>query len=75
MVIEELRAIFARFGIPETLVSDNGTCFVSKEFESFLFEPMVTDISLYSTLSPLIKQVSRACGADSQTGLKEEQAR
>ena len=34
VVIEELRAIFARFGIPETLVSDNGTCFVSKEFES-----------------------------------------
>ena len=36
VVIEELRAIFACFGIPETLVSDNGTCFVSKEFESLL---------------------------------------
>lgn len=35
-VIEELREQFARFGLPETLVTDNGTCFVSEEFEAFL---------------------------------------
>ena len=35
-VIEELRSLFARFGLPETVVTDNGTCFVSSEFESFL---------------------------------------
>ena len=28
--------MFARFGLPETVVTDNGTCFVSAEFESFL---------------------------------------
>ena len=35
-VIQELRTMFARFGLPETIVTDNGTCFVSAEFESFL---------------------------------------
>lgn len=35
-VIAELRPIFARFGVPETIVTDNGTCFVSEEFEHFL---------------------------------------
>ena len=35
-VIEELRTLFSQFGIPETIVSDNGTCFVSTEFEAFL---------------------------------------
>ena len=34
--IEKLRTSFAQFGLPETIVSDNGTCFVSEEFESFL---------------------------------------
>ena len=34
-VIDELRLWFARFGIPETIVSDNGTCFVSEEIEAF----------------------------------------
>ena len=33
-VIKELRKILARFGIPETVVTDNGTCFVSAEIET-----------------------------------------
>lgn len=35
-VINELRPLFAQFGLPETIVTDNGTCFVSVEFEKFL---------------------------------------
>lgn len=35
-MIEELGTLFAQFGIPETIVSDNGLCFVSAEFEAFL---------------------------------------
>ena len=36
IVIEELRSVFARFGLPETVVTDNGSSFVSAEFEQFL---------------------------------------
>ena len=32
VTIELLSPVFAQFGIPETIVSDNGSCFVSKDF-------------------------------------------
>ena len=35
-IIENLRMIFARLGLPETLVSDNAPYFSSREFEEFL---------------------------------------
>ena len=33
--IRALREIFSRNGLPHVIVSDNGTNFTSKEFESF----------------------------------------
>ncbi len=36
VVVEHLRTVFAQFGLPETVVSDNGSCFVSEEFGAFL---------------------------------------
>ncbi|XP_049276050.1 uncharacterized protein K02A2.6-like [Rhipicephalus sanguineus] len=34
--VEALRTIFSRFGIPRTVVSDNGTPFTVREFERFM---------------------------------------
>ena len=36
VVIEELKVLFVQFGLPDTIVTDNGTCFVSAEFKSYL---------------------------------------
>ena len=35
-VMEVCRERFAQFGLPETVVTDNGSCFVGAEFEAFL---------------------------------------
>ena len=34
--IQQLRALFAQFGLPQSVVTDNGPCFCSEEFTSFL---------------------------------------
>ena len=38
VIIQALRGIFARYGFPHSLKSDNGRQFVSEEFENFLTE-------------------------------------
>ena len=35
-VIELSRTLFAQFGIPEVVVTDNSACFISEEFETYL---------------------------------------
>ena len=36
VTIEQLRGLFATHGLPETIVTDNGTCFTSAEFQQFV---------------------------------------
>ena len=38
MTIDKLRAIFATHGLPERIVTDNGTVFTSEEFANFLHQ-------------------------------------
>ena len=38
VTIEKLRAIFATHGLPERIVTHNGTVFTSEEFENFLHQ-------------------------------------
>ena len=56
--VEKLRIMFAQFGIPEVLVSDNGTNFVSKESEEFMQRNG-------------IKHITSAPGHPSSNGLAE----
>ena len=44
-VIEELRTVSAKFGLPETIVTDNGSCFTSEEFEQFLKKNGITHLT------------------------------
>lgn len=44
--IEALRPIFARFGVPQQIVSDNGSQFTSSDFSSFLSENGVRHIRI-----------------------------
>ena len=57
--IEVVRSVFAQFGIPETIVSDNGSCFTSEDFQQFL-------------KSNGIKQITSAPYHPSTNGLAEK---
>ena len=43
--ISKLKVLFAQFGLPDTIVSDNGPSLVSKEFESYLTQHGIRHIT------------------------------
>jgi len=44
--IEHLRSLFSNYGIPETLVSDNGTAFTSSKFEELMARNSIRPIKV-----------------------------
>ena len=48
--VEKLRTTFATFGIPETVVSDNGTCFASEVFQTFMSRIGIIHIKLHRNI-------------------------
>jgi transposase InsO family protein len=53
-VIKGLEPIFARHGLPVSITSDNGTQFVSEEFENYLSENEIE----HRTVTPLWPQAN-----------------
>ena len=50
--IKTLRTLFATHGLPEVVVSDNGTAFTSSEFQEFMKKNGITTFKI-CTLSPI----------------------
>ena len=62
--IEMIRKMFATHGLPDTLVTDNGSVFTSAEFDEFTRRNGQTHHN--RTLPPSIQWPRRACCADTQ---------
>ena len=45
VTIEQLRMLFAEHGLPETIVTDNATCFTSAEFRLFMSKNCIQPIT------------------------------
>ena len=76
-----LRAMFARFGLPKQLVSDNGPQFMSDEFEQFLVRNGVSHIrsssyhpSTNGAAECLVQTVKQAFRSGCRDGLSMEKA-
>ncbi|XP_053395760.1 uncharacterized protein LOC128555943 [Mercenaria mercenaria] len=83
-VISRLKGIFARFGIPEIVVSDNGPCYASHEFANFAklwdFTHQTTSpyhssgngfAEAYVKICKRIFTKARASGTDPMIGIQE----
>lgn len=70
--VEALRTLFSTFGLPRTLVSDNGPQFTSWEFHNFM---KLNNIPANSTVSPPVQWARGAGCAYCQVFFEEECAR
>ncbi len=70
-VIELSRTLFAQFGVPEVIVTDNGPCFVSEEFEMFLIKNGVKHIAS-APYHPATNGLAERAVQTVKRGLKKE---
>ena len=45
LVLDALKNVFSNFGIPETIISDNGPCYKSQEFNNFCAKFVINHIT------------------------------
>ena len=59
--IQHLRTLFARFGVPESLVSDNGPQFTAEEFQLFCKQNGIRHIQVAQYHRPLMGWLRELC--------------
>ena len=69
-VVERLRVLFAQFGIPQAIVTDDGSAFVSQEFKSFLQSNGIKHVTS-SPYHPASNGLAERAVKTFKTGLKK----
>ena len=68
--IQQFRTLFAQFGIPRTVVTDNGPCFISEEFREFMDKNGIHHIHS-SPYHPASKELAERVVRGFKEGLKK----
>ena len=71
-VIELSRTLFAQCGVPEAVVTDNSSCFVSEEFETFLLKNGIKHITS-APYHPSTNGLAERAVQIAKRGLKKEE--
>ena len=69
--IKCLRMIFATFGLPEMMVTDNGTCFTSSQFQEFAQCNNIRHVHIVSSVPSIFEWPGRKGSVDFQVKHQE----
>ena len=69
--ISKLKVLFAQFGLPDTIVSDNGASLITTEFESYLTQHGIRHITL-SPYHPVSNGLAERAVQLVKNGLKKD---
>ena len=71
--IQRLKTVFAQFGLPEMIVTDNGPCFVSSEFKNFTTSNGIRHVTI-SPYHPSTNGLAERAVQVLKEGLKKTQS-